>query len=127
VAAVSSRSRLRKAFRETGGFRRGGGEFTVFTALSGMADAETLIIPDSRQPTHSYLAQICDRMSGATLTRHLAHLAKHNWVDRVRGGGLGNPTRYEVRFGDPCDCRPKPLSNAERQRAHRERKRQASP
>jgi hypothetical protein len=119
-------SRLCREFTKTGRFRRRGGEFIVIEVLSGMADAQTLIIPVDRQPTHTYLAARCD-MSETTLKRHLTRLAKHNWVYRIRGGGLGNPTRYELHVGDPCDCRPKPMTGAERQRKYSERKREAKP
>jgi hypothetical protein len=80
-------SRLCREFTKTGRFRRRGGEFIVIEVLSGMADAQTLIIPVDRQPTHTYLAARCD-MSETTLKRHLTRLAKHNWVYRIRGGGL---------------------------------------
>jgi hypothetical protein len=117
-AGMNRRARLLATFAKAG-YRRGGA-FTVIEHLAFMADSETLIIPDHRQPTLAYLAYRCG-MSERTLTWHLSHLGKHGvWVTRIRGGGDGNPTRYELHFGTPCDCRPVLVPGAERTRRWRE-------
>ena len=87
-------------------------------------------LPPGRRPkTLKQLAERCG-VSGATLTRALEHLNRHGWVTRERGGGKNNPTRIEPIRGAPCDCRPdrkKPMTNAEKCRAYRRRKRTATP
>ena len=69
-----------------------------------------------------------------TLKRTLSHLQRHGWIQRHRHitdngiGGRGHPTRYQLEVGTDCNCgpeRPEPVSDAERARRYRQRKKAA--
>lgn len=68
----------------------------------------------------------CGGMCDSTLTRSLDHLKRHGWLTITRGGGKGNPSRYELTRGERCACRDgrgHPMTAAERKRKSRARQR----
>ena len=108
-------------------------DYRIFSALLRQrAEWKTAKIPDKFQPRGlADLARLA-KMSKANVCRGLEHLASHGWIIRERAGkrGRGHRTTYQLATGMSCDClkeRPEPLTDAERMRKYRERKRAADP
>jgi DNA-binding Lrp family transcriptional regulator len=109
-------------------------DYRVYRALMGRADWNTAVIPVRFQPRS--LAELAElsKLSVATVKRTLRHLQRHGWIERHRYitdagiGGRGHPTRYRLDVGADCDCapdRPEPVSDAERAKRYRQRKKAA--
>jgi hypothetical protein len=98
-------------------------ERAVFFTLLDEADKDTGIIPDGRQPNSlADLAESCG-MSLPTLKRVLLRLKQNGWLTSIRGGGPGNPTRYQLHIGEPFRAkRQRPRTDAERQRKSRSKR-----
>ena len=109
-------------------------DFKVFMVLMKRATWSTAEIQPRFQPRN--LAELADwcRVSPAGLKRALSHLQRHGWILRYRHcgakgiGGRGHSTHYQLDRGTDCSCiapRPGPVSDAERMRNYRARKKAA--
>ena len=71
------------------------------------------------------LARLCS-LPKSVVAVGLNHLELHKWIERDRSpGGPGRTTRYRLGIGAACDCRPargEPVSEAERSRRYRARR-----
>jgi len=117
---VSHRSKLRRAANKANLPDK------PYIVLDGLR----LLLPDKDahlvQVTWRQLQVQCNGMSNETLTRSLDHLERHGWITRTRIGGQGNPVRYELLIGKPCECRGRPTTSAERMRRMRDKRRKAA-
>ena len=104
-------------------------DYRIFSALLRQrAEWKTATIPAKFQPRGlADLARLA-KMSKANLCRGLDHLESHGWIQRNRADkhGRGHRTTYQLTAGMSCDClKPKqePMTDAERMRRYRARKR----
>ena len=111
-------------------------DYRIYMALFRRAQWGTMEIRDRWQPRSLAELAALANMPAATLKRGLAHLEQHGWITRDRhpiasgaSGGRGHRTRYALEAGTGCDCqpaqRPAPLTDAERARAYRTRRKVA--
>ena len=109
-------------------------DYREYRALIGRADWKTEVIPVRFQPRSIEELADLSKLSVATVKRTLSHLQRHGWIQRHRYitdkgiGGRGHPTRYRLDLGADCDCipdRPEPVSDADRARSYRQRRKAA--
>ena len=104
-------------------------DYRIFSALLRQrAEWKTAAIAARFQPRGLAELAALAKMSKATLCRGLEHLASHGWIARERAAtrGRGHRTTYQLNAGMDCDClkqRPEPMTDADRARRYRERKR----
>ena len=85
------------------------------------------VIPDRKQPASIEKLAAAAHYGYANTQIGIRHLEKHGWVTRAKGDFAGGRfTRYALMIGTDCDCRPlarKPMTDVERARRCRDRKR----
>ena len=105
-------------------------DYRIYRALFKRADWKTGMIPARWQPRSLRDIARDAHLDKATVCRGLNHLESHGWVARRRVvPGRGHATVYELMAGMDCDCfkeRPEPVTDAERMRWYRRRKKEST-
>lgn len=101
-------------------------DYRIYRALFKRAEWKTGVISARWQPRSLRDIARDTRLSVATICRALNHLESHGWIARHRAKpGRGHATVYELLAGMDCDClkeQPEPMTDAERMRRCRRRK-----
>jgi hypothetical protein len=106
-------------------------EYRIYRALFKRAEWNTATIKKQFQPWNEAELAGDSKMSLASVKRGLAHLERHGWITRVprrKPGRKGPAVSFILLSGSDCDCqpeRPGPVSDAERARRYRARKKEA--